>query len=209
MLTSEERPFCRLRQMCTCGDVHETRPLPPVSPPDAWYEVARQTRVADQTIDASSLIPWAQDTRLHLCVNLNDVFPNGRVRNITSGWLAASYRPDPQRPDWTQPGYDPHDYPEHVHPVPPRSGELYEYVIEIWPTSNNFKQGHQIRIDIASADYPHFTYCLTPSETDLLHDPLHPSRLILPVVDPARTEAAQWIEDPKEFFSGETPWSDG
>jgi len=181
----------------------------PVSPPDSWHEIARQTRVAGETIDISPLIPWATDTRLHLCVNLNDVFPDGQVRNITSGWLAASYRPDPERPDWTQPGYDPHDYPEHVRPVPPQSGETYEYVIEIWPSSNNFKKGHQIRIDIATTDYPHFLFCLTPSETDLLHDSEHPSRLIIPVVDQGTTDGAQWIDEPWEFFSGEVPWTDG
>jgi len=137
------------------------------------------------------------------------VFPDGRVRNITSGWLAASYRPDPARPDWTQPGYDPHDYPEHVRPDPPRSGGRYEYVIEIWPTSNVFKKGHQIRLNIAAADFPHLTYCLTPSDTELLHDPDHPSRLIIPVLDPAGTDPAQWIERPEEFFSGKTPWTDG
>jgi len=41
-----------------------------------------------------------------------DVHPDGRVRNITSGWLAASHRPDPARPDWTRAGYDPFEYPE-------------------------------------------------------------------------------------------------
>jgi hypothetical protein len=199
------------------GDVEVTGPIAlrlwarsefgtPVSPPDSWYETGRGVRVGNQPIDVSPLIPWARDSRLHLCVNLNDVYPEGRVRNITSGWLAASYRPDPSRPDCTQPGYDPYAYPEHVQPVPPLSGEVYEYVIEVWPSSNTFKRGHQIRIDIATADYPHFLYCLTPSVTELLHDAEHPSRLVIPVVAPDSTEAAQWIDDPQEFFSGKTPW---
>jgi len=181
----------------------------PVDPPEAWHEVARDTVVNGEAIDVTPLIPWARDTKLHLCVNLNDVFPDGRVRNITSGWLAASYRPDPERPDWTQPGYDPHLYPEHAEPDPPRSGEIYEYVIEVWPSSNVFKKGHQIRLDVATADYPHFLFCLTPSETELLHDAAHPSRLLLPVVPAGATDPAQWIDSPQEFFSGEVPWGDG
>ncbi len=126
--------------------------------------------------------------------------------NLTSGWLAASHRPDPSRPDWTQPGYDPFDYPEDENPIPIREGELYEYVIEIWPTSNLFRAGHQIRIDIANSDYPHLAPSPYPSESEILHDRDHPSRLILPLVVPESARPEQWIDTPEGYFLGTVPW---
>ena len=153
-----------------------------------------------------SLIDKVIEPDVHWVVNVNDVFPDGRVRNLTSGWLASSHRPDPSRPDWTQEGYDPFFYPQDMHPEPPRDGELYEYAIEIWPTSNVFKRGHQIRIDIANSDVPHLLPTLVPSTSSIFHDPDHPSRLIVPVVDEGTTDPAQWIDDPSAYFSGALPW---
>ena len=166
-------------------------------PPDFWYEQGETNR-----IDADVLKPWAQRPDVHWTVNLNDVYPDGRVRNVTSGWLSAAHRPDPDRPDWSHPEYDPFDYPEDRNPVPPESGAVHEYVLEIWPISNVFRKGHQIRIDIAVADYPHFLPSLVPSVNEILHDDAHPSRLILPIVPAGSTDPDQWIDDPKAFFAG-------
>jgi putative CocE/NonD family hydrolase len=178
--------------------------IPCEDPPAIWYEQGDASG-----IDVSPLIPWAQQRDVHWTVNVNDVFPDGRVRNITSGWLAASHRPDPARPDWTQDGYDPFLYPEDRSPSSPESGRAYEYVIEIWPTSNVFLAGHQIRIDVAVTDYPHFLPSLVPSENDILHDEEHPSRLVLPVVDDETTDPRQWVDDPEAFFAGrEKTWTD-
>ena len=176
---------------------------PCIEPPPIWYQWANLLAV-----DPSPLIPWAQEDNVHWTVNLNDVFPSGQVRNLTSGWLAASHRPDPQRADWTRAGYDPFNYPEDRDPSPPLDGEIYEYVIEIWPTCNLFRAGHQIRIDIAVTDFPHFLPSLVPSESEILHDAAHPSRLILPVVEAETTDPAQWIHHPEDYFSGITPWLD-
>ncbi len=177
----------------------------PSSPPPAyWFETGEMANA-----DLYPLLPWAQKNDVHWTVNLNDVFPDGRSRNITSGWLSASHRPDPSRPDWTQADYDPFLYPEDQNPVPPQSGVIYEYVIEIWPTSNIFLTGHQIRIDIATSDYPHFLPSLVPSENEVLHDAAHPSKLIIPVVEAASTDPRQWIDDPDAFFRGKKEtWTD-
>lgn len=173
-------------------------------PPRIWYEQGNRNG-----FDLAPLIPWARQPDVHWTVNLNDVYPDGRVRNITSGWLAASHRPDPARPDWTREGYDPFLYPEDQSPTPPGSGETYEYVIEIWPESNVFMAGHQIRVDISVTDLPHFLPSLVPSENEILHDRDHPSRLILPVVGPETTDPRQWIDDPEAFFAGrEETWTD-
>ncbi len=174
------------------------------NPPDIWF-----SHGIENNIDSTPLIPWAQQTDVHWIINLHDVNPDGNVMNITSGWLAASHRPDPLRPDWTQEGYDPFDYPEDIHPAPPESGQVYEYVVEIWPASNLFKAGHQIRIDIALTDIPHLLPSLVPSENEILHDAEHPSRLIIPVVDPETTDPRQWIDDTDAFFAGdESTWVD-
>jgi putative CocE/NonD family hydrolase len=173
-------------------------------PPEIWYRVGNENKV-----DLTVLKQWAEQPDVQWTVNLNDVYPDGRVRNITSGWLAASHRPDPARPDWTEAGYDPFLYPEDENPSPPEEGTTYEYVIEIWPTSNIFMSGHQIRIDIATADFPHFLPSLVPSENEIFHDAEHPSRLVLPLVDPDSTTPQQWIEDQEAFFSGkEETWVD-
>jgi predicted acyl esterase len=174
------------------------------TPPALWH---KQGDI--NNIDLTPLLPWARQPDVHWTVNLNDVYPDGRARNITSGWLAASHRPDPQRPNWTQAGYDPFLYPEDRNPTPPESGTVYEYVVEIWPASNLFQAGHQVRIDISTSDFPHFLPSLVPSENEILHDAEHPSRLILPVVPQDSTDPRQWIEDPKAFFQGhEETWTD-
>jgi len=172
--------------------------------PDSVKLVERLHRDSDGLLDP--LLQDMQEDNVHWIVNLNDVYPDGRVRNLTSGWLSASHRRDPNRPDWTQPGYDPFDYPEDRSPSLPEEGRLYEYVIEIWPTCNLFKAGHQIRIDISNSDAPHLVPSLVPSESEILHEPAHPSRLILPLVDPESTDPALWIEHPRRFFAGEVPW---
>lgn len=35
-------------------------------------------------------------------------------------------------------------------------GVVYEVRIEAFPTSNQFQEGHRIRLDISSSNYPHF-----------------------------------------------------
>jgi len=152
------------------------------------------------------LVRRMEERDVHWIVNLNDVFPDGRVRNLTSGWLAASHRPAPDRQDWTRDGYDPFDYPENRDPNPPEDGEIYEYVVEIWPTCNLFRAGHQIRIDLVNSDYPHLVPSLVPSRSEILHDPEHPSRLILPVVEEDTTDPGLWIQKPRAYLAGDLPW---
>jgi putative CocE/NonD family hydrolase len=73
-------------------------------------------------------------------------------------------------------------------------GNPQEVMIKLNPTSNVFKAGHRVRLEIASANFPRFdrnpnTGCstLTSAETcpalqTILHDAGHPSRIILPVI---------------------------
>lgn len=73
-------------------------------------------------------------------------------------------------------------------------GEPVEVVITLYPTSNLFKAGHRIRVDVSSSNYPRFD--VNPNtgeplgtsrrarvcENTLHHDAAHPSRVILPII---------------------------
>ncbi|WP_417735752.1 CocE/NonD family hydrolase [Rosistilla oblonga] len=73
-------------------------------------------------------------------------------------------------------------------------GETYEFTIKMYPTSNVFKKGHRIRVDISSSNFPRFD--VNPNTGEPLnrhrrtvvatqtihHDATRPSRIILPVI---------------------------
>ncbi|MBU1168854.1 MAG: CocE/NonD family hydrolase [Proteobacteria bacterium] len=124
-------------------------------------------------------------------VDLDDVFPEGRARNITSGWLSAKHRPyDPELPDGTQvngiiehaldPSYVPfapfYDYPDR-YLVPINEGDLYQYAVELWPTCNVFKKGHRVRITLSGSDFPHLLPIAIPSKSTIQIDESHQSSL--------------------------------
>lgn len=76
-------------------------------------------------------------------------------------------------------------------------GELYQVTISLPPTSNLFKAGHRIRIDIASSNFPRFDINPNTGEpmgqhthTVVAHntvytDSAHPSTVVLPVIPKA------------------------
>ncbi|SHL38653.1 CocE/NonD family hydrolase [Streptomyces yunnanensis] len=107
---------------------------------------------------------------------LVDVHPDGTAVNLNSGIVRASYRQSSTEPT----------------PIVP--GKVYAYTIKVWPTSNLFRKGHRIRLDISSSDYPQYdpnpntgswlgqsTARRTAHQT-VLHDPAHPSKVTLPVI---------------------------
>ena len=114
------------------------------------------------------------------------------VRELTRGWLKASYRAiDPAR---SKPGEPFHkltrDAVELVRP-----GEIVEYQIHILATANQFKAGHRICLEITSMDVPtgtgamtnveYIPYHVCRSETvthSIYHDAEHPSHLLIPVI---------------------------
>ena len=62
------------------------------------------------------------------------------------------------------------------------------------PTSNLFRPGHRIRVDVSSSDFPNFdrnhntggddysNSDLAPASQTVFHDSARPSRIILPVI---------------------------
>ncbi|MCJ0763985.1 CocE/NonD family hydrolase [Variovorax terrae] len=105
--------------------------------------------------------------------------PQGYAMNLTDGILRCRYRRSWEEPQWLAPG------------------EVAEITIEPMPTSNLFRKGHRIRLDISSSNFPRFD--VNPNTgapegsagprqkaRNSLHlSAQHPSQVLLPMV-PAR-----------------------
>ena len=73
-------------------------------------------------------------------------------------------------------------------------GEVYEFVIEPFPTANHFKAGHRIRIDVSSSNFPRFDANPNtgeplgqhrrsmPADNSIYHEAVHASHVVLPIV---------------------------
>lgn len=109
---------------------------------------------------------------------LVDVYPDGYAQNLTDGIIRARYR-----------HFACGAQPELIEP-----GRAYEYEIDLWATSNVFKAGHRIRLDITSSSFPRWdrnpntghalgadSEMLQAHQT-ILHDSEHPSQIVLPIV---------------------------
>ena len=109
---------------------------------------------------------------------LIDVWPNGFAQNLTEGILRARYHSADEREDFLNPG------------------EIYKFSIDLWATSNVFRAGHRLRLEISSSNFPRFDRNLNTGEDQgfsthmikatntIYHDAAHPSALVLPEVRP-------------------------
>jgi putative CocE/NonD family hydrolase len=107
---------------------------------------------------------------------LVDVYPDGYTRNLTDGIIRARYRQGTDRP----------------RPITP--SEVYEYRIDLWATSNLFRRGHRIALEVTSSNFPRFDRNpntghelganaeLRPALQTIYHDRERPSRLTLPII---------------------------
>jgi len=107
---------------------------------------------------------------------LVDVYPNGRAMCITEGIIRARCRIPDRGPALLEPG------------------KVEEYHIRLYPTSNVFRRGHRLRLDISSSNFPRFSRNLNTGEDvatgtrmdvahqTVLHDWRYPSRVVLPVI---------------------------
>ena len=107
---------------------------------------------------------------------LVDVSPDGYARNLTDGIIRARYRNPRSSASLLQPG------------------QVYEFNIDLWATSNLFRKGHQIRVEISSSNFPRFdrnTNTGEPIGTDgdfvsalqtVHHTAEYPSHVTLPIV---------------------------
>ena len=106
---------------------------------------------------------------------LVDVYPDDRAFNLTDGIIRARYR-DGLTESLLEPG------------------QSYALNIDLWATSNVFKAGHRIRLQVTSSNFPRWDRNpntghpfgqdaeLRTARQTILHDPEHPSHVLLPVV---------------------------
>jgi len=109
---------------------------------------------------------------------LVDVHPDGYARNLTDGIIRARYR-----------GFTQGEAASLIEPE-----KAYEYVIDLWATSNLFKAGHRIRLDVTSSNFPRWDRNpntghalgadaeLAIAHQTILHDGEHASYVELPVI---------------------------
>lgn len=107
---------------------------------------------------------------------LVDVHPNGFAQNLTDGIIRARYRTSTAQAELIEPG------------------QVYAYTIDLWATSNVFKAGHCIRLEISSSNFPRFDrnlntggdltteMTLVPAIQTIYHNTTHPSHIMLPVI---------------------------
>jgi putative CocE/NonD family hydrolase len=106
---------------------------------------------------------------------LVDVYPDGRAYNLTDGIIRARYR-DGLKESLLE------------------AGQPYCMKIDLWATSNVFKAGHRIRLQITSSNFPRWDRNpntghplgqdaeLRTAEQTILHDREHPSQVVLPLI---------------------------
>ncbi len=107
---------------------------------------------------------------------LVDVHPDGKAISLCEGLMRARYRESVEEPTLITPG------------------EVYEFKVDMWETSNLFKAGHRIRLDISSSNFPRFDRNMNTgarpgfdtemkvADQTIYHDAQRPSRLTLPVI---------------------------
>jgi putative CocE/NonD family hydrolase len=163
--------------------------------PDHGAEVTRNGQRHDVLVYATSPLEkdvevtgpvtlelWAtssvEDT--DFTAKLVDVFPDGTAIPLAEGVVRTGY----------------------ALRRPPTPGDAYRYNINLWATSNVFKAGHRIRLDVSSSAFPHLelnpntgtriTHDASgktiPAIQHIHHSQRHPSRLILPVVPSSSEE---------------------
>lgn len=142
------------------------------------YTSPELARALDVTGDVRVVLHVSSDVvDTDFTAKLVDVYPDGRAFNVLEGILRARYRQGQDREVWMKPG------------------EIYELTIPLGPTSNVFLEGHRIRLEISSSNFPRFERNLNlggvnveqvtwaVAKNGVYHTEAYPSRLILPVLE--------------------------
>jgi putative CocE/NonD family hydrolase len=108
---------------------------------------------------------------------LSEYYPDGFALNLTDSIIRARYRNGWDKPELLE------------------SGTIYQFTFQLYPTSNVFKKGHRIRLDISSSNFPRFD--VNPNtggdlglerrfkiaHQAIYHDSEHPSQVVLPIIE--------------------------
>ncbi len=107
---------------------------------------------------------------------LVDVWPDGFAQNLTEGIVRGRYRDSQEQPALMNPN------------------QTYKLTLDLWSTSNVFRKGHRLRLEVSSSNFPRFDRNLNtgeenasarrgvPATNTIYHDAEHPSALVLPIV---------------------------
>ena len=111
-----------------------------------------------------------------LTIKLIDVYPDGQAYNLDETIQRVRYRE----------GYDKELFME--------EGKVYKVELSPMSTSNYFKKGHRIRIEVSSSNFPRFTRNLNTggnnfdetksvvAQNTIHHSPKYPSMIRLPII---------------------------
>lgn len=103
-------------------------------------------------------------------------WPGGFDLKITEGIVRARFRDSLKEEKLMEPG------------------KVYPFTIRLYPTSNVFKKGHRIRVEVSSSNFPRFDVNpntgeplndhrrMVTAENTILHDAEHPSAILLPLI---------------------------
>jgi hypothetical protein len=107
---------------------------------------------------------------------LVDIWPNGFTQRLCDGIVRTRFRNGMDHPSLIEPG------------------KIYHYSIDCWNTSQVFKTGHRIGLEISSSAFPKYdrnlntgaplgkTVEMIVAEQRIYHDEEHPSAIILPLI---------------------------
>ncbi|MBI5117188.1 CocE/NonD family hydrolase [Candidatus Poribacteria bacterium] len=107
---------------------------------------------------------------------LVDVYPDGKAIILRAAMIRARYRQSFAEPSFLE------------------AGTVYKFDINVGSTSNVFKKGHRIRLEVSSSNFPEFGRNLNTADPigmnanivkadqTIYHDAAHPSHLVLPVI---------------------------
>jgi uncharacterized protein len=124
------------------------------------------------------LILWAASSArdTDFTGKLVDVHPDRKAYNLCDGIVRAQYRNGAEKPTLLEPG------------------QATRFEIDLWVTSNLFRRGRRIRLEVSSSNFPRFDRNpnsgkpfgtdteLLPARQTVFHDRDHPSHLVLPVI---------------------------
>ncbi len=124
----------------------------------------------------------ARDTNFY--VKFCDEDEDGSYKVLSRGWLKASHKAIDNNRSLPYRPFHPHVEKELLN-----RGEIYEFLIEIWPVANLFLTGHRIRLEIACTEslyydfpYAHFS-ALSFGKVNVYSSPQYMSRLTIPLID--------------------------
>lgn len=120
---------------------------------------------------------WATSSAVDtdFTAKLVDVHVDGYAQNVSEGIVRARFRHSNEESSLISPG------------------AAHEYEIDLGYTATVFKQGHRVRLEISSSNFPHFdrnpntadgfglATAVQAANQQVLHDETHPSKLVLSV----------------------------